>query len=93
LPSEGPIDPKGILAGKWQSIRTVSLPPQGIEELERGAVEHAVYVIGGRGAVRAATTGERPIAEGTGLVLLKESGATLVAGDEGLELFIVSVAV
>ena len=91
LPTEGPIDPKGILAGKWRSIRTVSLPPQGAEELERGAVEYAVYVTGGRGVVRAAPTGERPIGEGTGVVLLKESGATFVAGDDGLELFIIAV--
>ena len=93
LPAEGPVDPKGILAGKWRSIRTVSLGPGQSEELARGAVEYAVYVTGGHGVVRSNPTGERPIAEGTCVVVLKDSAATLVADGDGIDLFVVAVDV
>lgn len=93
LPTEGPIDPKRILAGKWRSIRTASLAPGEVETLERGAVEYAIYVTGGTGVLRSGPTGERPIAEGTGVVVLKQSRATFEAGGEGLDLFVIAVDV
>lgn len=93
LPADGPVDPKGVLAGKWRSIWTSRLAAGEEEDLPAGPVEYAVYVTRGAGVVRSNPTGERPVAEGTGIVLLKESGATLVAGEGGLELFAVAVDV
>ncbi len=93
LPADGPVDPKGVLAGKWRSIWTSRLAAGEEEHLAAGPVEYAVYVTRGAGVVRSNPTGERPVAEGTGIVLLKESGATLVAGEGGLELFAVAVDV
>jgi hypothetical protein len=93
LPTEGPVDPTDVLAGNWRSIWTASLGPGDVQELERGAVEYAVYVTGGSGIVRSAPTGQRGIAEGTGIVVLRESAATLVAGPDGLELFAIAVDV
>ncbi len=91
LPTEGPIDPTGVLAGKWRSIWTTSLSPGQTEELAAGPVEYAVYVTGGSGVLRSNPTGERPVAEGSGIVVLRDSEATLVAGDAGLELFAIAV--
>jgi hypothetical protein len=89
----GPVDPKCVLAGKWRSIWTSRLAEGEEEHLAAGPVEYAVYVTRGAGVVRSNPTGERPVAEGTGIVLLKESGASLVAGEGGLELFAVAVDV
>ena len=46
---------------------------------------------GGSGVLRSNPTGERPVAEGSGIVVLRDSEATLVAGDAGLELFAIAV--
>jgi hypothetical protein len=93
LPAGGPVDPKEVLAGKWRSIWTSALAEGEEEHLAAGGVEYAVYITRGAGVVRSNATGERAVAEGTGIVLLKESGATLVAGHGGLELFVVAVDV
>lgn len=61
--------------------------------MERGSVEYAVYVTGGSGLIQSAATGERSIAEGTGIIVLKESGAILAAGEGGLEIFAVAIDV
>lgn len=92
LPTEGPIDPKRVLSGAWQSIRTVSLEPGTTEVLPGGDVEYAVYVTGGSGTV-AYSAGERAVAEGTGVVLLREAGCEFRAGDAGLDLFVIAVEV
>jgi hypothetical protein len=93
LLQDGPVDPRGILAGKWRSIWTSRLAEGEEEHLAAGSVEYAVYVTRGAGAVRSNATGERPVAEGTGIVLLKGSGATLVAREGGLDVFAVAVDV
>ena len=91
LPAEGRIDPKEVLAGKWRSIWTSALAEGDEEHLAPGGVEYAVYITRGAGLLRSNATGERAVAEGTGIVLLKESGATLLAGPGGLDLFAVAV--
>ena len=92
LPTEGPVDPKPILSGAWQSIRTVAVAPGGVENLPAGSVEYAVYVTGGSGSV-SYSAGERGVREGSAVVLLRDSGCRFRAGDEGLELFVITVEV
>jgi hypothetical protein len=83
-------DPRPVLAGPWRWLRLFAIAPGTSEELERGEVEYAAYVLAGDG--RAVTAnGSFPLGRGTSLVLLRGAGAVLEAGDGGLRVFVEAV--
>lgn len=82
------VRPAGLLAG-WERFRVVHLAPQASEQLDP-AMEHAVYVMRGDGDARLDATTVR-LREGSALVLVRGTGATVVAGASGLEVFLIAV--
>jgi quercetin dioxygenase-like cupin family protein len=86
----GSVDPSPVLAGPWRWIRLVTLAPGGAEQLESGAVEYAVFIVGGGGT--ASIEGEEVrLTRGVALTLMRGAGGALQAGGEGLKAFLVAV--
>jgi hypothetical protein len=90
LASGKPVDPKPVLAGSWRAIQRLTVEPASSHRLEQGTVEYCVFVIEGSGTAR---IGSRSVglSQGTGLVLLRGTGADVTAGERGLEALVVAV--
>lgn len=85
------IDARVFLSGPLGRIRLPRLEPGQRETLVADTQEHTLFVVQGNGT---AVTGSAtvPLRHGVALTLPLGSGVTVEAGDEGLELFIASLA-
>lgn len=90
LASGEPLDPKPILAGSWHSLQKLGVRPFSTHRLEPGPLEYCVFVIEGDG-VAAIDDRRVPLAPSTALVVLRGSGADLIADQGGLEALVVTV--
>jgi mannose-6-phosphate isomerase-like protein (cupin superfamily) len=87
-----PIDPGPYFNGPWESIQLMRIQPGDRAELSADGVEHAFYVVSGRGtAVSRTRTIE--LGPGRGMALPKGGQVTLRGESEPLQLFVVTVRV
>lgn len=88
----GEIDARTILTGPLRRVRLLRLQPGESEALVADAQEHTVFTVDGSGS---AVTGSATVPLQHGVAVTLPLGGTVMieAGPEGLELFVVSLAV
>jgi mannose-6-phosphate isomerase-like protein (cupin superfamily) len=90
LVKEKAIDPTRYFDGPWQSLELRQLKAKERTELSGQGSEHAFYVLSGSGTAK---SGKRTIelSTGHGLAIPKGGHATIDAGPEGLNMFLMTV--
>jgi uncharacterized cupin superfamily protein len=87
----GELDPKPTLAGPWRFIRFARLPAGEELALELEHTEYLVFVVEGRASARVGAK-EVPLRRGSSLTLMAGATARVMAGDSGVELFVVAAS-
>jgi mannose-6-phosphate isomerase-like protein (cupin superfamily) len=92
LRERGEIDAQTILTGPLRCVRLLQLRPGEFETLVADTQEHTVFTVDGSGS---AVTGSAtvPLQHGMAVTVPLGGMVTVEAGPEGLELFVVSLAV
>lgn len=92
LREPGEIDPRTVLTGPLTSIRRTRLDPDAVTELSASGVEFTFFVLDGSGA--AATDSARvDLAAGVSVTVPLHTELRITAGPDGLEYFLVELAV
>jgi mannose-6-phosphate isomerase-like protein (cupin superfamily) len=92
LGEPGEIDPRTVLTGPLSSIRRVRLAPGGMETLSAAGVEFTFFVLAGTGS--ASTDSARvELATGLSVTVPLHTRLRIAAGSDGLEYFLVELAV
>ncbi|WP_256789757.1 MULTISPECIES: cupin domain-containing protein [unclassified Frankia] len=88
----GEIDPTEVLSGPLRRARLVRLDPGASESLLADAEEHVLYTLSGAGVAANASTSVR-LRQGVSVSVPFHGSIRVEAGREGLEFFVVSLAV
>lgn len=91
LIDEQRVDPTELLTGPLRLIETTVVAPGERLDLDATGTEHTVFVLTGSGTATAAG-GEAPLRAGVSVTLPKGTSARLTAGQDGLRLFHVELA-
>jgi mannose-6-phosphate isomerase-like protein (cupin superfamily) len=84
------VDPTDSLRGAWRSIDLRVIEP-GSDAKFPDTAEHAMFVLRGEGVLRVGSE-TVPVREGSAVTLTAGTGASIRAGKDALELFVLSFA-
>ncbi|MGH8907575.1 MAG: hypothetical protein ACRD0K_13875 [Egibacteraceae bacterium] len=88
----GEVDAHTILTGPLRRVRLARLEPDQSEKLVADTQEHTMFTVSGTGVAKSGSA-VVPLRHGVAVTLPLGGSVTIEAGLEGLELFIVSLAV
>jgi mannose-6-phosphate isomerase-like protein (cupin superfamily) len=92
LREPGEIDPRAVLTGPLTAIRRTRLAAAEAEELSATGKEFTFFVLAGQG-VAATDTARVDLAPGVSVTVPLHTELRITAGSEGLEYFLVELAV